>query len=59
MGSAIRDIRDHKCFVSLCLCSSLLNLDELANLPFASQVKVFFTGFAMWETNLTSIHCGE
>lgn len=39
--------------------SSLLKLDELANLPFASQVKVFFTGFAMWETNLKSIHCGE
>ena len=29
--------------------SSRLDFARLANLPFASQVKVFFSGFAMWE----------
>jgi hypothetical protein len=39
--------------------STLLDLKRLADLPFADQVKVFFTGFAMWETNLTSISSTE
>jgi hypothetical protein len=32
--------------------SSLFDLGKLAELPFANQVKVFHTGFAMWETIL-------
>jgi len=35
--------------------SSLLDLKKLADLPFANQVKVFFTGFAMWQQNVKSI----
>jgi len=35
--------------------SSLLDLTKLADLPFSEQVKVFFTGFAMWQQNLTPI----
>jgi len=33
--------------------SSKLDLTRLGNLPFSNQVKVFATGFAMWEQNLT------
>ena len=36
--------------------SNLLDLRKLANLPFANQVKVFFTGFAMWQQNVKSIN---
>jgi hypothetical protein len=32
--------------------SSKLDLQSLANLPFAHQVKVFFSGFAMWQQNV-------
>lgn len=32
--------------------SSKLDLQSLSNLPFATQVKVFFTGFAMWQQNV-------
>jgi hypothetical protein len=35
--------------------SSLLDLKNLAELPFANQVKVFHTGFAMWETNFIPV----
>jgi len=35
--------------------SSLLDLTKLADLPFANQVKVFFTGFAMWQQNVKPI----
>ncbi len=34
--------------------SRRLNLERLANLPYASQIKVFQTGFAMWKRNLKS-----
>jgi hypothetical protein len=34
---------------------TLLDLERMAGLPFAGQVKVFFTGFAMWERNLRSL----
>jgi len=32
--------------------SSKLDLQSLANLPFANQIKVFFGGFAMWQQNV-------
>jgi hypothetical protein len=32
--------------------SSKLNLDSLAKLPFAKQIRVFFGGFAMWQQNV-------
>ena len=32
--------------------SALLDLASLAQLPFADQVKVFFSGFAMWQQNV-------
>lgn len=35
--------------------STLLDLSKLADLPFVDQVKVFFTGFAMWQQNVTQI----
>jgi hypothetical protein len=35
--------------------STLLDLKKLADLPFANQVKVFQTGFAMWKQNVRPI----
>jgi hypothetical protein len=35
--------------------SSLLDLTKLAALPFANQIKVFSTGFAMWKQNVRLI----
>jgi len=35
--------------------SSKLDLQSLANLPFASQIKVFNGGFAMWQENVKPI----
>lgn len=35
--------------------SSLMDLSKLADLPFADQVKVFQTGFAMWKQNVKPI----
>ena len=35
--------------------SSRLDLQSIANLPFANQVKVFFSGFAMWQQNVKSL----
>ena len=35
--------------------SSLLDLKKLADLSFANQVKVFHTGFAMWQQNVKPI----
>lgn len=32
-----------------------LNLDSLAKLPFAKQIRVFFGGFAMWQQNVKSL----
>ena len=32
--------------------SSKLDLQSLANLPFADQIRVFYTGFAMWQQNV-------
>lgn len=32
--------------------SSKLDLQSFSNLPFANQVKVFFSGFAMWQQNV-------
>jgi hypothetical protein len=29
--------------------SSLLNLEALSNLPFSNQIKIFYSGFAMWQ----------
>jgi len=39
--------------------SSQLNLKNLAKLPFANQVKIFFSGFAMWQQNLKSLAKNE
>jgi len=33
--------------------STLLNLDRLKTLPFSNQIKIFYSGFAMWEKNMT------
>jgi len=35
--------------------SSKLDLQSLSSLPFANQVKVFFSGFAMWQQNVKPI----
>jgi hypothetical protein len=35
--------------------STKLDLQSLANLPFANQIKVFFGGFAMWQQNVKPI----
>jgi hypothetical protein len=32
--------------------SSKLNLENLARLPFANQLRVFFGGFGMWQQNV-------
>jgi hypothetical protein len=37
------------------LHSTLLNLDDLAALPFANQIKIFHSGFAMWGQNLRTL----
>ncbi len=35
--------------------SSLLDLESIKKLPFADQIKVFYTGFGMWHHNVNSI----
>lgn len=35
--------------------STLLNIDSLKALPFANQVKIFWGGFAMWQTSLHAL----
>lgn len=35
--------------------SSILDLQSIADLPFANQVKVFFGGLAMWQQNVKSL----
>lgn len=35
--------------------SSQLNLDAIEKLPFRDQIKIFHTGFAMWQQNLTGL----
>ena len=35
--------------------SSLLNLEQVSKLPFAKQIKVFRTGFGMWQHNVNPI----
>jgi hypothetical protein len=35
--------------------SKILNLDNLKSLPFASQVRIFYSGFAMWHQNIKPI----
>ena len=32
--------------------SKQLNLDNLKNLPFSDQIKLFYSGFGMWKQNL-------
>jgi len=34
---------------------SRLDLQNLSNLPFANQIKVFFGGFAMWQQNVKPV----
>jgi hypothetical protein len=38
--------------------SSLFALEKIKKLPFANQVKVFNTGFGMWQDNVRSIEVG-
>ncbi len=50
-----RDIRDFQFIVLLIDYnphSSHLDLTKLAGLPFASQIRIFRSGFALWESNL-------
>lgn len=58
-----RDIDDFQfivIFVDYNPNSKLLDLSKLATLPFADQIKVFYTGFAMWQQNVTLINeCSE
>jgi hypothetical protein len=35
--------------------SSLYSLKDIRNLPFANQIKIFHTGFGMWQSNVRSI----
>lgn len=35
--------------------STLFNLKDLAALPFANQIRIFHSGFAMWEQNLRNL----
>lgn len=35
--------------------SAKLDLQSLSNLPFANQVKIFYSGFAMWRQNVTPL----
>lgn len=35
--------------------STILDLRNIASLPFANQIKIFFGGLAMWQQNVTSI----
>jgi len=35
--------------------SSLLDMKKLSELPFANQIKVFFSGFAMWQQNMNPL----
>ena len=35
--------------------SKLLDFHKLSTLPFANQIKIFFSGFAMWQQNVKSL----
>jgi len=35
--------------------STLLDLESIGKLPFAKQIKIFYTGFGMWEHNVKSL----
>ncbi len=35
--------------------SKLFDLEALRALPFASQIRVFYGGLAMWQTNLKTL----
>ena len=53
-----RDIKDFQfilVFVDYNENSTILNLDSIKNLPFADQIKVFSTGFGMWDHNVKII----
>ncbi len=53
-----RDIKDFQfilVFVDYNENSTILNLDSIKNLPFADQIKVFYTGFGMWDHNVKII----
>ncbi len=55
-----RDIKDYQFILVLVdynPYSSLLVMDKIRQLPFAAQVKVFHTGFGMWQGNVrAAIH---
>lgn len=37
--------------------SGQLNLQALQNIPFSNQIKIFYSGFAMWKQNVKPLHC--
>lgn len=47
----IDDIQFAVIFVDYNPYSKLLDLSKLSSLPFANQIKVFYTGFSMWQEN--------
>jgi hypothetical protein len=32
-----------------------LNLESIGKLPFANQIKIFYTGFGMWYHNIKAV----
>jgi hypothetical protein len=53
-----RNIKDFQfiiIFVDYNPFSVLLDLESIMNLPFADQIKVFHTGFGMWDHNVSKI----
>ena len=39
--------------------SGQLNLEDLKNLPFSNQIKIFNCGFAMWKQNVEPLNSGN
>lgn len=39
--------------------STHLHLDKIASLPFARQIKIFYSGFAIWEKRLSALDGSE
>lgn len=53
-----RDIKDFQFIIILVdynQNSSLLKFESIRNLPFANQIKIFHTGFGMWQSNVNPI----
>jgi hypothetical protein len=53
-----RDIEDFQFIIVLVdynQNSTLLNLESIGKLPFANQIKIFYTGFGMWYHNIKAV----